>query len=159
MSAKRTAFILTVVLLAIPMYGAVGITTTTLPNGIENSAYSATVTAPGGCYPYVWEIASGSLPPGLTGKGTSNTDTYTITGTPTSSGTFNFTVQVEGCGRHTSSYAYSVTMQPNSASGQISPDFFGMHVNDLSNPWPTTVGIQFKNYRTHNSSATLWSQL
>jgi hypothetical protein len=159
MTPKRIAFVLTVVLLAIPMYGAVGITTTTLPNGIENSAYSATVTAPGGCYPYVWEIASGSLPPGLTGKGTSNTDTYTITGTPTSSGTFNFTVWVEGCGRHTSSYAYSVTIQPNSASGQISPDFFGLHVNDLSNPWPTTVGIQFKNYRTHNSSSTLWSQL
>jgi len=159
MTPKRIAFLLTVVLLAIPMYGAVGITTTTLPNGIENSAYSATVTAPGGCYPYVWEIASGSLPPGLTGKGTSSTDTYTITGTPTLPGTFNFTVWVEGCGHHTSSYAYSVTIQPNSASGQISPDFFGLHVNNLTNPWPTTVGIQFTNYRTHDSSDIVWSQL
>jgi hypothetical protein len=72
---------------------------------------------------------------------------------------FNFTVWVEGCGHHISSYAYSVTIQPNSASGQISPDLFGMHINNLTNPWPTAVNIQFKNYRTHNSSATLWSQL
>ena len=158
--ANRIAFSITVLLLlAIPMYGVVGITTTALPKGIDNSAYSATVTAPGGCYPYMWEITSGSLPPGLTGKGTSNTDTYTITGTPTTSGTFNFTVWVEGCGGHTSSYAYSVTIQPEPLSGQISPNFFGMHVNTLTNPWPTTVGIQFANYRTHDSSDTLWSQL
>jgi hypothetical protein len=156
---KRITFALTVVLLAIPMYGSVGITTTTLPNGVEKSAYSATVTASGGCYPYAWEIAAGSLPPGLTGSGTSNTDTYTITGTPTSSGTFNFTVWVEGCGLHTSSYAYSVIIQPASAVGQISSDFFGMHVNQLTNPWPTAAGIQFTNYRTHDSSDIMWSQL
>jgi len=55
--------------------------------------------------------------------------------------------------------ALAIVLLTSAAFGQISPDFFGMHVNDLSNPWPTTVGIQFKNYRTHNSSATLWSQL
>lgn len=142
------------------MYGVVGISTTTLPNGKVDSAYAATVGAPGGCYPYVWKIASGSLPPGLKGAGASNTDTYAITGTPTTSGTFDFTVLVEGCGGHTSSQAYSVTIQAGSASGQISPDFFGMHIGSVGgNPWPTSVDIEFTSFRTLNSGETRWWQL
>jgi hypothetical protein len=157
---KNTSFVTVLLLLTIPMCALVGITTTTLPNGMEGSAYSATVTARGGCYPYVWKISPGSLPPGLTGQGTSNPDTYTITGTPTTSGTFNFTVWVEGCGGYTSSYTYSLTIQPEAAVGQISPEFFGMHIGSVDiNPWPTTVGIQFSNFRTHNSGETFWSQL
>jgi hypothetical protein len=161
MSPKRIAFILTVLLLlAISMYGVVGITTKSLPNGTKDSAYSATVAAPGGCYPYVWKIDSGSLPPGLKGEGTSNTDTYAITGTPTTSGTFDFTVSVEGCGGTVSSHAYSVTIQPQSASGQISPEFFGMHIGSVDmNPWPTSVDIEFSSFRTLNSGQTRWSQL
>jgi hypothetical protein len=106
----------------------------------------------------VWKIASGSLPPGLAAKGASNTDTYTITGTPTTLGTFDFTVSVEGCGGTVSSHAYSLTIQPRSASGQISPEFFGMHMGSIT-PWPTTVGVQFTNFRTLNSGQTHWSQL
>jgi len=43
--------------------------------------------------------------------------------------------------------------------GQIAPEFFGIHINNLNNPWPNTVGIEFSNYRTLASGATLWSQL
>jgi hypothetical protein len=155
---KRIAFgVIVLLLLAIPMYGIVDISTPTLPNGTKDTAYAATVRAPGGCYPYVWKIASGSLPPGLKGAGASNTDTYAITGTPTTSGTFDFTVLVEGCGKSTSSHAYSVTIQLGSASG-ISSDFFGMHMGAIT-PWPTTVGIQFSSFRTLNSGKTYWSQL
>jgi hypothetical protein len=159
-TVKHTSFVALLFATSIPMYGVVGIATTTLPNGIDNSAYSATITAPGGCYPYVWQIVSGSLPPGLLGIGTSNTDTYTITGTPTTSGTFNFTVSVAGCGGAASSHSYSVTIQAGSAPAQISAELFGMHIGLVdTNPWPSTVGIQFTNYRTHNSGKTLWSQL
>ena len=52
-----------------------------------------------------------------------------------------------------------IALLATSAFGQISPDFFGLHINKPTNPWPTTVGIEFKNYRTHNSSDALWSQL
>jgi hypothetical protein len=55
--------------------------------------------------------------------------------------------------------SFVVVLLTASAFGQISPEFFGIHVNNLTNPWPTTVGIQFANYRTHDSSSTLWSQL
>ncbi|HUP83313.1 MAG TPA: putative Ig domain-containing protein [Candidatus Limnocylindria bacterium] len=56
---------------------ALNVTTTTLAAGTVGTAYSATLAASGGTTPYVWDIASGNLPAGLSlvaGK---------ITGTPT----------------------------------------------------------------------------
>src|SRR5947209_9858991 len=47
----------------------------------------------------------------------------------------------------------------SSSFGQILRNFFGMHVNNLNNPWPPTVGIQFADLRIHDSSETFWSQL
>jgi hypothetical protein len=66
------------------------ITTPSLVDGILGVPYSANVAASGGSTPYLWSIASGSLPDGLT----LNTNTGAISGTPTVPGTFNFTVQV-----------------------------------------------------------------
>jgi hypothetical protein len=69
------------------------ITTASLPNGTQNVAYSATLTASGGTTPYTWLIASG-LPPGLT----LNSSTGAITGTPTTVGTYSFSAQVTDAG-------------------------------------------------------------
>ena len=63
----------------------VAITTLALPNGVTNAVYSATLTADGGTLPYTWSRTSGSLPPGLTLSGDG-----VISGTPTTTGTFNF---------------------------------------------------------------------
>jgi large repetitive protein len=76
--------------LSITINGALTITTTTLPSGSEGSSYSATVTASGGLPPYAWSISAGSLPGGLN----LNSNTGQITGTPSATGTFSFTVQV-----------------------------------------------------------------
>jgi len=76
--------------LSITINGALTITTTTLPNGTDGSSYSATVTASGGLPPYSWSVSAGSLPNGLN----LNSNTGQITGTPTVTGTFNFTVEV-----------------------------------------------------------------
>ncbi|MFI5117628.1 MAG: putative Ig domain-containing protein [Terriglobales bacterium] len=65
------------------------VTTTTLPQGIANSAYSATLSAIGGAAPYAWNVSSGNLPPGLT-----LARTGIISGTPTATGSFNFYVAV-----------------------------------------------------------------
>ena len=66
------------------------ITTTVLPYGIVDVAYSATLMTSGGVAPLTWSIVGGALPPGLT----LHTNSGTITGTPTASGIFNFTAQL-----------------------------------------------------------------
>jgi len=73
---------------------AVSITTTSpLTGATQGSSYSASVTASGGVTPYTWTLATGSnLPPGLTL--TSGTPSVTISGTPTATGTFQFTLKV-----------------------------------------------------------------
>ena len=64
------------------------ITTSSLPAATVGVAYSATLTATGGIPPYTWSVIAGALPTGLSLSGTGN-----ITGTPSATGTFNFTVQ------------------------------------------------------------------
>ncbi len=64
--------------------------TNSLPEGSGATPYSATLSASGGVPPYTWSITSGSLPAGLA----LNASAGTITGKPTSMGTFNLTVKV-----------------------------------------------------------------
>jgi hypothetical protein len=81
--AKQAALSLVVV------PGSLTITTTSLPAATVSTAYSQTLSASSGTPPYTWAIASGNLPPGLTLSGA------TITGTPSTIGTSNFTVRVQ----------------------------------------------------------------
>jgi protocatechuate 3,4-dioxygenase beta subunit len=79
------------------------ITTTSLPNGTVNTAYSQTVTAQGGTTPYTFSISAGTLPAGL-----SMSSSGTISGTPTTTGSSSFTIQVTDSGSPT---AQTVTQQ------------------------------------------------
>jgi hypothetical protein len=65
------------------------ITTTELPPAELNTPYTATLEAVGGTPPYIWSIASGSLPSGL-----SLSSDGTISGTPTATGTFIFSLEL-----------------------------------------------------------------
>ena len=64
------------------------ITTTSLPNGAYNTAYSATISATGGVAPYTFSLdaASSPLPAGL--ALTTSNNQGVISGTPTTAGTF-----------------------------------------------------------------------
>jgi len=62
------------------------INTTSLPDGVTETAYSQTLSKTGEAG--TWAVTAGSLPPGLTLGSSSGT----ISGTPTTGGTFNFTV-------------------------------------------------------------------
>ncbi len=66
------------------------ITTTTLSSGDVGVAYSQSIGVHYGSLPYIWSIASGTLPPGLT----LSPDTGIISGTPTTVGTFPFTAKI-----------------------------------------------------------------
>src|SRR6202034_73158 len=73
------------------------ITGSTLPAGTNGTAYTQTWQASGETPAYTWSISSGSLPAGLTLTGT----TGVISGTPTATGTGNFTVTVADSGNPT----------------------------------------------------------
>src|SRR4029077_16788726 len=84
------------------------VTTTSLPNGTQNAAYTATLTASGGTTPYTWSIPTGTLPAGLA----LDSATGVISGTPTGTGTSNITVQVTDANSLTGSNSLSLTVVP-----------------------------------------------
>ena len=76
-----------------------------------SAAYSQTLAATGGTPPYVnWTVITGSLPAGLS----LNPATGAITGTPTTTATSNFTVQVQDSAGtpQTASKAFALTVNP-----------------------------------------------
>jgi len=85
------------------------ISNVTLPGGSVGDAYSATFVASGGTAPYSWSIVGGALPPGLT-----LTAAGTVSGTPTTVGQSNFTIQVvdSSARPQQASAAVSITVTP-----------------------------------------------
>ena len=82
------------------------ITTTTLQGGKAGAAYSQTLAATGTA-PITWSIESGSLPAGLTLSGN------TISGTPTTAGTFTFEVKAaNGAGSDTKELSIVIQAAP-----------------------------------------------
>ncbi|MBZ0135084.1 MAG: putative Ig domain-containing protein [Planctomycetes bacterium] len=96
-----------------PANGSPTITTTTLPSGTDGSVYGpATIVATGGTPAYTFAVTAGSLPPGLNLAANG-----TITGTPTSSGTFNFDVTVTDAAFATHTVSLSIGVNGKSSGG------------------------------------------
>ncbi|HSB10862.1 MAG TPA: putative Ig domain-containing protein [Blastocatellia bacterium] len=94
--------------LSIQVGNSVVITSTSpVPAGTLGTAYSQTLTASGGIAPYSWRVIAGlgSLPGGL-----SLSTAGVISGTPTSTGTFNFTVQANDSASGSAQKALSLTI-------------------------------------------------
>ncbi len=81
------------------------ITGKTLASAKVNAAYSQAVAASGGTPPYKWTLSAGKLPDGLTLDPTGK-----ITGTPTASGTFTFTLQVSDAGSKSKSQEFTIVV-------------------------------------------------
>ena len=77
----------------------------TLADGTAAQAYGATLTATGGVGPYGFAVTAGALPAGLTLSTGGD-----LSGTPTASGTFNFTVTATDANGQTGSRAYSLVV-------------------------------------------------
>jgi hypothetical protein len=98
----------------------------TLPSGVVGGAYSQTLSAAGGTGPYAWAITAGALPGGL-----NFSPGGSITGTPTTGGTFSFTVQVTDSTSLTATKSFSlsiaallaITTQPTLPSGGIGASY------------------------------------
>jgi len=122
----------------------VAITTTSLPNGIAETTYSAAIAAGGGCKPYKWAIVSGDLPAGVAAKTSNTTASLELTGDPTTAASYSFTVSVTGCGGHVSTASYTIVIQ-------VAAD----HVVDLS--WDASTSsdvIGYNVYRAAYSTST-----
>lgn len=90
------------------------ITTTSLPDGTEGEAYRAVIESAGGTGPFVYDLAAGNLPAGL-----SLTAEGEIAGTPTAAGRFVFTVRAVDANQRVSTRDLSI--QVFAALG-ITPD-------------------------------------
>lgn len=92
--------------------GGLAITTSpNLPSGTIGISYSATISATGGSPPYNWS-ASGSLPPGLALSASQGV----ISGKPTGTGTYQFTITVRDNIGAQQSQNFSVTINSTSSS-------------------------------------------
>jgi hypothetical protein len=88
------------------------ITTTTLATGFHNLGYSQVVRGAGGSGAgYVWTVSVGTLPPGVTLS--SGSPNATLSGIPSVTGTFNFTVRVQDSAGQSSTQA--LVIQVNDA--------------------------------------------
>lgn len=121
-----TTFAVAAAVLALPACGAgggggddgpppaVSIQTTTLPTAGLAVPYSTVLAANGGTAPYAWALLSGSfLPPGL-----ALSPTGSLSGTPTTLGTFGFSVSVTDAGSPagTATASYVLVVSPFSFS-------------------------------------------
>lgn len=84
---------------------ALSVTTATVPDGVQGTAYSTTLAATGGTLPYTWSVSAGALPGGL-----SLASTGVLSGTPAASGAFAFTAQVADSAAHTDTQALVLTI-------------------------------------------------
>jgi hypothetical protein len=89
-----------------PPPSALTITTISIAPLTKNVPYSQQLSATGGAAPYTWQLTAGALPPGLT-----LSSTGLISGTPTTSGSFSFTVTVRDRNNATASRTYKSSLR------------------------------------------------
>jgi hypothetical protein len=101
----------------------VQITTTELPDGIVNLAYSQKLTAADGAAPLTWRVTAGTLPDGPDGMPEQNlrlnSNTGVISGTPGAPGTWTFTVEVTDSDVPPTSDSEEFTIEVKGIIGEI----------------------------------------
>lgn len=97
-------------------------------------------------------ITSGSLPPGLSGAWESSTSGFRVTGTPTTAGSYSFTLTASNSSGINTTYNASITISgPPSATV---PDYSGTNFNTWSStPW-TNAGFTGSIYRDNTTYIT-----
>jgi hypothetical protein len=85
------------------------VTPATLPNGTVGLSYAQTISASGGTAPYSFSVTGGALPPGFT-LASSGASTALLAGTPTSPGSFTFTISAMDANACVGTLTYTVVI-------------------------------------------------
>ena len=132
-----------------PVCPSITITPASLSSAVINAPYSQAVTASVGTAPYVYAIASGALPTGLT----LDTSTGVISGIPTSSATATFTIRAtDAYGCVGTSSSYSLTPAPNADFGDLST--FGSASSTKNSTLKMGALVDYEYVQTANATAT-----
>src|SRR5437879_6512878 len=108
---------------------------------------SVAIKTSGGCTPYKWTIASGTLPAGVTATVPSTTTSLSLAGTPTTAATYSFAVKATGCGGGVSQVSYKVVIQATAN-----------HVVDLS--WQASTSANVVGYNVYRSpDGATWKKI
>lgn len=83
----------------------VAITPAQLAEGVAGKPYTQTLTSSGGTGPYAYSLASGTLPPGVT-----LSNSGALSGTPTTAGSYTFTVRSTASGASPGTRTYTVVV-------------------------------------------------
>lgn len=109
-------------------FPSLSITTAALPQAQVGSPLSYQLAATGGKPPYMWAVTGGALPSGLSLAAA----TGMISGTPTASGTFSFTVTATDAQPATASKTLSTTVSPPPLAIAAVPALQGLMGSSLS---------------------------
>ena len=143
-----------------PALTAPRIITSNFPAGRVGDAYSQTLQATG-TTPITWHIHNGSLPVGLN----LDTNTGTISGTPSAVGSFNFTIRASSvAGSYTRIFTITIEAQPhftitfdaNGGTGVMQAQIFDPGVSQglRANTFVRT-GYTFMGWRTTRTGTTV----
>jgi hypothetical protein len=128
----------------------------TLSSGTRGQAYAIGVFADGGKTPYSWTRTAGTLPPGLTLQASPGR----IQGTPTTAGTFSFTLRVADSGGQTATGTFAITINdpvppptPPGAPTLVSPASGASVVTPFAISWSPPAGpVSAYNWNVSTSS-------
>jgi hypothetical protein len=131
-TAQKTSLSFT--LSIVPAVPALAITTTSpLTAGTVGLSYSLTLAASGGTAPYSWSVSSGSLPAGLTLSAAG-----VLSGTPTSAGTSNFTLQATDSG----SPAQTATLAATLVIGSLTVSTSSLPAGNVGSAYTAQLAVK-----------------
>jgi hypothetical protein len=120
----------------------------TLPNGTTGTAYSQTLTAAPATGSYSFAVSSGSLPFGLNLNATG-----LLSGTPTTNGTYNFSVTATGFGSCASApKSYSITIGSGGCPAITLPNIAA--TGTIGSPYNQSVAASPSGYYTYVLTGT-----
>jgi hypothetical protein len=134
---------------SITIYDALNIPTSSLADGYLTTAYSQTLAVTGGKTPYTWSLTSGTLPAGLSLNGA----TGAISGTPTTAGTSNITVQVADANNATATKSLTITTyaMPSISTTSLSAGTSGAAYSQNPGGHRRQDGICLEHYQRHSA--------